>query len=67
MLEFCIERICFHRGKTRVLVTHGISFLPFVDNIVVMKDGMVSEEGSFKELLAKKVSTMFLEFGTKIS
>lgn len=25
------------RRKTRVLVTHGISFLPQVDNIIVMK------------------------------
>jgi ABC-type bacteriocin/lantibiotic exporter with double-glycine peptidase domain len=42
-------------GKTRVLVTHGISFLPQVDTIVVMKDGKISEVGTFKELLAKKV------------
>ncbi|XP_021950748.1 multidrug resistance-associated protein 1 [Folsomia candida] len=48
------------RGKTRVLVTHGVSFLPQVDNIVVMKDGRISEVGTFKELLKQKGS--FAEF-----
>lgn len=37
--------------QTRVLVTHGISFLPQVDNIMVMVDGNVSEMGSYQELL----------------
>ncbi|XP_070185918.1 multidrug resistance-associated protein 1-like isoform X2 [Littorina saxatilis] len=40
------------KGKTRVLVTHGIGFLPKVDNIVVLKDGQISEVGSFTELMA---------------
>ncbi len=44
------------KGTTRVLVTHGISFLPQVDNIVVLKDGRISEFGTFKELLKMKVS-----------
>ncbi|KAG7275222.1 hypothetical protein CRUP_034812 [Coryphaenoides rupestris] len=39
------------KGKTRILVTHGISFLPQVDNIVVMVDGRVSEMGSYQQLL----------------
>uniref|UniRef100_A0A8C4HVQ8 ATP-binding cassette, sub-family C (CFTR/MRP), member 3 n=1 Tax=Dicentrarchus labrax TaxID=13489 RepID=A0A8C4HVQ8_DICLA len=39
------------KGKTRILVTHGISFLPQVDNIMVMVDGRVSEMGSYQELL----------------
>lgn len=42
------------KGKTRLLVTHGITYLPQVDHIVVLKDGQVSEEGTYKELLAKK-------------
>ena len=40
--------------KTRVLVTHGITFLPQVDRIVVLKGGEISEMGSYKELLAQK-------------
>ena len=40
--------------KTRVLVTHGISYLPKTDYIIVMKDGKISEQGSYSELLARK-------------
>ena len=42
------------KDKTRVLVTHGISFLPQVDNIIVVKDGKISEQGSFKTLIGMK-------------
>uniref|UniRef100_A0A665WWK1 ATP-binding cassette, sub-family C (CFTR/MRP), member 3 n=1 Tax=Echeneis naucrates TaxID=173247 RepID=A0A665WWK1_ECHNA len=48
------------KGKTRVLVTHGISFLPQVDNIMVMVEGRVSEMGSYQELLNQNGS--FAEF-----
>ncbi|XP_034717200.1 canalicular multispecific organic anion transporter 2 isoform X1 [Etheostoma cragini] len=48
------------KGKTRILVTHGISFLPQVDNIIVMVDGRVSEMGSYQELL--KQNGAFAEF-----
>ncbi|XP_065580663.1 multidrug resistance-associated protein 1-like isoform X3 [Artemia franciscana] len=40
--------------KTRILVTHGITFLPQTDKIIVLKDGVISEAGSYKELLDKK-------------
>ncbi|XP_076227008.1 multidrug-Resistance like Protein 1 isoform X3 [Nomia melanderi] len=42
------------KKKTRVLVTHGITFLPEVDNIIVLKDGEITEVGSYKQLLEKK-------------
>ncbi|XP_022599128.1 canalicular multispecific organic anion transporter 2 isoform X2 [Seriola dumerili] len=48
------------KGKTRILVTHGISFLPQVDNIMVMVEGRVSEMGSHQELL--KQNGAFAEF-----
>uniref|UniRef100_UPI00398E4C36 multidrug resistance-associated protein 1 n=1 Tax=Pristiophorus japonicus TaxID=55135 RepID=UPI00398E4C36 len=47
-------------GKTRVLVTHGVSFLPQVDRILVMVDGKISESGTYKELL--KQNGAFAEF-----
>lgn len=48
------------KKKTRVLVTHGITYLPEVDNIVVLKDGEITESGTYKELLEKRGA--FAEF-----
>uniref|UniRef100_M4AG65 Canalicular multispecific organic anion transporter 1-like n=1 Tax=Xiphophorus maculatus TaxID=8083 RepID=M4AG65_XIPMA len=42
------------QNKTRVLVTHGISFLPYVDEVVVLVNGQVSEVGSYQSLRASK-------------
>ena len=39
------------KDKTRVLVTHRISVLSKCDQIIVMKDGSVSEFGSYRQLL----------------
>ncbi|XP_059617024.1 multidrug resistance-associated protein 1 isoform X3 [Phlebotomus argentipes] len=46
--------------KTRLLVTHGITYLPDVDYIYVLKDGEISEAGAYQELLNKKGA--FAEF-----
>uniref|UniRef100_A0A672I9F9 ABC-type glutathione-S-conjugate transporter n=1 Tax=Salarias fasciatus TaxID=181472 RepID=A0A672I9F9_SALFA len=40
------------QNKTRILVTHGVSFLPHVDEIVVLVEGVVSEIGSYSSLRA---------------
>uniref|UniRef100_A0A4W4G6S1 ATP-binding cassette, sub-family C (CFTR/MRP), member 6a n=1 Tax=Electrophorus electricus TaxID=8005 RepID=A0A4W4G6S1_ELEEL len=42
------------RDKTRVLVTHALSFLPQVDLILVMVDGEITETGSYAELLGRQ-------------
>ncbi|CAJ1067622.1 canalicular multispecific organic anion transporter 1 [Xyrichtys novacula] len=42
------------KDKTRILVTHGVSFLPYVDEIVVLVDGKVSEVGSYNSLRASR-------------
>ena len=35
-----------------MLVTHGVQWLPKVDNIVVLVNGEVAENGSYEELLS---------------
>lgn len=45
------------QGKTRVLVTNQLHFLPQVDRIIVVCDGMVKEDGTFDEL--SKSSKLF--------
>lgn len=42
------------KGKTRILVTHGLTYLPKVEKIVVLKNGTITEQGSYKELIEKK-------------
>ncbi|KAI1286918.1 Multidrug resistance-associated protein 1 [Halotydeus destructor] len=48
------------RNTTRILVTHKVALLPHVDEIVVMKDGRISEHGSYLQLLERKGA--FAEF-----
>ncbi|KAH9747864.1 ABC transporter C family member 2 [Citrus sinensis] len=38
------------RGKTRILVTNQLHFLPHVDRIILVSEGMIKEEGTFEEL-----------------
>lgn len=37
--------------QTRVLVTHGLQYLPEVDEIFVVHEGTISERGTYQELL----------------
>lgn len=48
------------KNKTKLLVTHGITYLPQTDQILVIKDGEVSESGTYRELLDRKGA--FAEF-----
>ena len=41
----------FHWTQVRILVTHGIGFLPQCDVIVVMADGQITEVGTYTELI----------------
>ena len=38
------------RGKTRVLVTNQLHFLPLVDRIILVSEGMIKGDGTFEEL-----------------
>jgi ATP-binding cassette, subfamily C (CFTR/MRP), member 1 len=55
------------KGKTRVLVTHQLHFLPQVDYILVMKDGLIAEQGTFEDLTKSngEFSTLMNTYGIK--
>ncbi|XP_068452238.1 multidrug resistance-associated protein 1 isoform X2 [Clinocottus analis] len=48
------------KDKTRVLVTHGLSYLPQADLILVMVEGEITEMGSYQHLMATEGA--FAEF-----
>ncbi|THV02862.1 ABC transporter [Dendrothele bispora CBS 962.96] len=54
-------------GKTRVLVTHALHFLPQVDYIYVVSDGRIIERGTYTELMdsGREFSMFVREFGSK--
>ncbi|KAG1691094.1 Multidrug resistance-associated protein 1 [Nymphon striatum] len=43
-----------------IMVTHGLSYLPQCDNVIVMEDGRISEAGSYNDLVSKNGA--FAEF-----
>ena len=48
VFDKCIKDELQH--KTRVLVTNQLHFLPYVDKILLIHDGVIKEEGTFDEL-----------------
>ncbi len=46
----------FYKGKTVVIVAHRLSTVQHADNIIVLDKGKVIEEGTHRELTAKKGS-----------
>nr|KAG5699388.1 hypothetical protein BaRGS_008296 [Batillaria attramentaria] len=52
IFEEVISRDGLLKRKTRILVTHGVHWLPMVDQVIVMSAGKVSEVGTFEELLS---------------
>uniref|UniRef100_A0A8R1DMH1 ABC-type glutathione-S-conjugate transporter n=1 Tax=Caenorhabditis japonica TaxID=281687 RepID=A0A8R1DMH1_CAEJA len=41
----------FLSTKTRILVTHGLTYLKHCDQVIVVKDGTISEMGTYQELM----------------
>ena len=42
------------KGRTVIMIAHRLSTISEADKIVVLKDGVVAEEGSHSELLARE-------------
>ena len=41
------------KGRTVIMIAHRLSTISDADKIIVLKDGVVAEEGSTDELLAR--------------
>ncbi|KAI5124178.1 hypothetical protein M0805_000983 [Coniferiporia weirii] len=54
------------QGKTRILVTHALHFLPHVDCVYVMSEGQIVERGTYAELLRNEgaFAKFVQEFGS---
>ncbi|WRT65384.1 uncharacterized protein IL334_002327 [Kwoniella shivajii] len=53
------------RGRTVILVTHAVHFLPMVDRIYVMSGGQIVEQGTYEDLMRASgpAARLFTEFG----
>ncbi|GAA5823616.1 hypothetical protein JCM11251_000700 [Rhodosporidiobolus azoricus] len=53
-------------GRTRILVTHALHFLPRVDYIICLEHGKITQTGTYAELVADKTgafAALMEEFG----
>uniref|UniRef100_A0A1B6DBN7 Multidrug resistance-associated protein lethal(2)03659 n=1 Tax=Clastoptera arizonana TaxID=38151 RepID=A0A1B6DBN7_9HEMI len=50
----------FLKGKTCILITHQLQFLYSVEHIILLKNGVLSAEGSFEQLQASEEDFMTL-------
>ncbi|KAM9795005.1 ATP-binding cassette sub-family C member 5 [Neosynchiropus ocellatus] len=60
-VDSCLGSLVFNKairgiakGKTVLFVTHQLQYLPVCDDIILMKDGQISEHGSHAQLMAKE-------------
>jgi len=53
--------------KTRVLVTHQLYVLPYVDEVIFVEEGKITERGTYRDLLAAggEFSKLLEEYGSE--
>ena len=42
------------RGRTTLVIAHRLSTVISADSIIVLRDGLIAEQGTHRELLARK-------------
>ncbi|TPX54925.1 hypothetical protein PhCBS80983_g05690 [Powellomyces hirtus] len=47
------------KHSTRIFVTHGVSYIGAADNVLVMKEGEVAEDGTYEQLRAQDNGLLF--------
>jgi len=47
------------KGRTAIIIAHRLSTVRLADRIIVLKDGLIAEEGSFHELISRKETGIF--------
>ncbi|KAI8366373.1 multi drug resistance-associated protein MRP [Choanephora cucurbitarum] len=55
------------KNKARVLVTHGISYLPRVDHVVMLREGQINLSGTYSDLMSRKseLYALITDYGTQ--
>ncbi|RUS27182.1 P-loop containing nucleoside triphosphate hydrolase protein, partial [Jimgerdemannia flammicorona] len=53
------------KNKARFLVTHSISYLPQVDSVIMLREGKITLNGNFEDLMSQKTElyTLITEYG----
>ncbi|KAI8898763.1 P-loop containing nucleoside triphosphate hydrolase protein [Globomyces pollinis-pini] len=57
------------KAKARLLVTHGIQYLPAADNVILLADSQIAEIGPYNQLMSSKglVYKLIKEYGKQQS
>lgn len=65
LFENAIQGYLRARGKTVILVTHALHFLPGCDYVYTLSDGRIEERGTYRELMERdgEFSRLMHEFG----
>ena len=52
IIQYAIEKLI--QKRTSIIIAHRLSTIRHADNILVLKDGQIKEQGSHNELMQKK-------------